>query len=152
MQKRAVIQYEGTTENQEKFINYLMQDGKKSIARKIFADMLKSITEKTAGKKNAVEVFNLALSNVMPNVEVRAKRVGGAVYQVPREVPPKRQLSLAIRWLVQTCRKKSGKPMAEQLASEVLNASEMNGDAYKKKEDVHRMAQANKAFAHLANY
>lgn len=141
-----------STEVQEKFINCLMVDGKKSVARRVFADMLQHISEKSESKKEPLEIFELAMQNVMPNVEVRPKRIGGSVYQIPREVPPKRKLTLAIRWVIQSCRKSSGKPMSQRLAQEILEAVESTGSAYRKKEEVHRMAQANKAFAHMANY
>ncbi len=151
-QKKALFIPSNSSEIQEKFINYLMSDGKKSIARTVFRDMLKIIERKVQGAKDPREVFDLAIQNVMPNLEVRAKRMGGSVYQIPREVPPKRRLSLAIRWIVQSCRKSFGKPMSQRLADEILQASEMSGNAFKKREEVHRIAQANKAFAHLANY
>ena len=135
----------------EKFINVLMRGGKKTVARKVFVKMLEIISKKE-NKKPAEEVFELAIENIKPKVEVRAKRVGGAVYQIPVEVAPKRQQTLAIRWLLLNCRKSSGKSMAERLASEVLAASNNEGASVKKKEDVQRMAEANKAYAHLAKY
>lgn len=132
----------------EKFINCLMKQGKKSIARKIFADAMETI--KTRTKESPTDVFNKALLNVTPMVEVRPKRVGGAVYQVPVEVTAKRQTSLSIRWILDAARSRKGMPMAEKLAHELLDASTEQGAAMKKKEDVVRMAQANRAFAHLA--
>ena len=132
----------------EKFISCLMQRGKKSTARKIFADALDVI--KTRTKEPPLEVFNKALLNVTPLVEVRPKRVGGAVYQVPVEVNPKRQQTLSIRWLITAARDRKGMPMAQRLALELLDAASDQGAAIKKKEDVIKMAQANKAFAHLA--
>lgn len=132
----------------EKFVNSMMHDGKKSTARKIFKDAMEVI--KTRTKDEPLEVFNKALLNVTPLVEVRPKRVGGAVYQVPVEVTPKRQQTLSIRWIVQAARSRKGMPMAQRLALELLDASSLQGAAVKKKDDVIRMAQANKAFAHLA--
>ncbi len=132
----------------EKFINCIMKRGKKSTARKIFADAMEVI--KTRTKENPMDVFNKALINVTPLVEVRPKRVGGAVYQVPVEVSAKRQTSLSIRWILDAARSRKGMPMAEKLAHELLDASTEQGAAMKKKEDVVRMAQANRAFAHLA--
>ncbi len=132
----------------EKFINSMMKDGKKSIARRIFWDSIEII--KTRTKDAPLEVFNKALLNVTPLVEVRPRRVGGSVYQVPVEVNPKRQQTLAIRWLIDAARSRKGMPMANRLALELLDASTDQGSAFKKKQDVIRMAQANKAFAHLA--
>ncbi|MBI5414127.1 30S ribosomal protein S7 [Candidatus Peregrinibacteria bacterium] len=151
-QKRSLFIPHNSSEIQEKFINYVMKDGKKSTARTIFKNMIKTLEERNKGGKNPLEIFDLAIQNAMPNVEIRAKRMGGSVYQVPHEVPEKRRLTLAIRWIVQSCAKSSGKPMHLRLADEIQQASEMMGNAVKKKEDVHRMAQANKAFAHLAKY
>jgi small subunit ribosomal protein S7 len=132
----------------EKFINCLMRKGKKSLARRIFADALDVI--KTRTKDAPQEVFNKALLNVMPMVEVRPKRVAGAVYQVPVEVNPKRQQALGIRWILDAARSRKGIPMAHKLALELLDASTEQGTAMKKKQDVLKMAQANKAFAHFA--
>jgi small subunit ribosomal protein S7 len=135
---------------QEKFVNYLMLDGKKTIARKIFANTLKIISKQVAGDPE--KVFKSAIDNVKPDMEVKAKRIGGAVYQVPREVAPNRKMALAFRWILTACRGKKGSPMAKRLAQELVDASNEQGTAMKKKEDTHRMAQANKAFAHLARY
>ena len=132
----------------EKFINCIMKQGKKSTARRIFADALAII--KTRTKDAPMEVFSKALLNTTPLVEVRPKRIAGAVYQVPTEVPAKRQQSLSIRWILGAARDRKGKPMAEKLAMELLEASAEQGSAVKKKEDVYKMAQANKAYAHLA--
>ncbi len=132
----------------EKFINCMMMRGKKSVARRIFWDAIDLMKART--KEPPLEVFNKALLNVTPLVEVRPKRVGGAVYQVPVEVSPKRQQALSIRWLVTAARERKGMPMAQRLALEFLDASTSQGAAVKKKEDVLKMAQANKAFAHLA--
>lgn len=141
---------EGSTAWQEKFINCMMQRGKKSISRAIFGESMKIMRDQ--GIKNPSEVFEKAIRNVMPNMEVRAKRVGGSVYQIPVEVKPKRQLALSIRWIIDACRSKKGRAMAQKLANELMEASKETGGAVKKREDVHRMAAANKAFAHLARY
>lgn len=125
-----------------------MLDGKKSIARGIFEDAMGII--KTRTNENPLDIFNKALLNVTPLIEVRPKRVGGSVYQVPTEVPPKRQQALSIRWVVNAARERKGMPMAQKLAMELLDASADQGNAVKKKQDVLKMAQANKAFAHLA--
>ena len=126
----------------------MMLDGKKSIARGIFEDAMGII--KTRTNENPLDIFNKALLNVTPLIEVRPKRVGGSVYQVPTEVPPKRQQALSIRWVVNAARERKGMPMAQKLAMELLDASADQGNAVKKKQDVLKMAQANKAFAHLA--
>ncbi|QQR83489.1 30S ribosomal protein S7 [Candidatus Peregrinibacteria bacterium] len=141
---------EGSSELQEKFINCMMKAGKKSIARRIFKDTMQIL--KDQGKSNPASVFEKALENVKPNVEVRAKRVGGSVYQIPVEVSPKRQNTLCMRWIIQACRAKKGKDMARKLADELNDASNETGAAFKKRDDVHRMAAANKAFAHFARY
>ncbi|MBU0727067.1 30S ribosomal protein S7 [Patescibacteria group bacterium] len=140
----------GSSQLQEKFINCMMLAGKKSISRKIFADAMKILRDQ--GVKNPEEVFEKAIKNVIPNMEVRARRVGGSVYQIPVEVKPKRQLALSMRWIIGACRGKKGKTMAENLAQEITDASNETGSAFKKREDVHRMAAANKAFAHFARY
>ncbi len=132
----------------EKFICCVMKQGKKSIARKIFADAIEII--KTRTKDAPMDVFSKALLNTTPLVEVRPKRVAGAIYQVPTEVPAKRQQSLSIRWILTAARARKGMPMAEKLALELLEASAEQGAAVKKKEDVYKMAQANKAYAHFA--
>jgi len=130
-----------------KFINKLMWDGKKSVAQKIFYTALKMIEEKNKDLKG-IDVFNEAIENVKPLLEVKSRRVGGATYQVPVEVRPIRQQSLAIRWLVEAARNRSERTMAERLAHELLDAANKRGAAYKKKEDTYKMAEANKAFAH----
>ena len=140
----------GSTPLIEKFINYLMLDGKKTVARRIFADMLKEIQKK--GHSNPELVFEKAIENVEPTMEVRPKRIGGAVYQIPIEVKPNRRRMLAFRWILTTARKGKGAPIANLLAREILEASEGIGTAVKKKEDSHKMAAANKAFAHYARY
>lgn len=129
-----------------KFINILMLGGKKSVAEAIFYEAMRKIEERTG--QPAMNVFRQALSNARPVLEVRSRRVGGATYQVPMEVIPRRRDSLARRWLVQFARTRAGKTMADRLAGELLDASRGDGGAVRKKEDVHRMAEANKAFAH----
>ncbi len=131
-----------------KFINHVMREGKKDVARKIVYDALESVKEKTKG--DALEVFEKALENVSPDMEVRSKRVGGATYQVPMKVHRKRSSSLAMRWIVGVAKKKKGKPMNVKLAEEIVSASNNEGEAVKKKETMHKMAKANKAFAYLA--
>lgn len=132
----------------EKFINCVMKQGKKATARKIFWDAMDII--KTRTKDKPLEVFTKAMLNVTPMVEVRPKRVGGSVYQVPVEVNAKRQQTLAIRWILKAARDRKGMPMSQRLAMELLDASADQGNAFKKKQDVIKQAQANKAFAHLA--
>ncbi len=129
-----------------KFINTLMLDGKKSVAEAIFYEAMRKIEERTG--QPAMNVFRQALSSARPVLEVRSRRVGGATYQVPMEVLPRRRDSLSRRWLVQFARARAGKTMADRLAGELLDASRGDGGAVRKKEDVHRMAEANKAFAH----
>ncbi|HEY9030349.1 MAG TPA: 30S ribosomal protein S7 [Kangiella sp.] len=131
-----------------KFINVLMQDGKKSTAEKIVYGALDIITEKKSGEES-LELFEKGLENIRPMVEVKSRRVGGSTYQVPVEVRPARQTALAMRWLTEAARKRSEKSMRERLAGEVLDALEGRGSAVKKREDVHRMAEANKAFSHF---
>jgi len=152
MRKGTIKKYipEESSPLQEKFINYVMEGGKKSIARKILIDTLKLIGKKSSDDPE--KIFKLAIENIKPEMEVKPKRIGGAVYQVPREVPPNRRLSLAFRWIIQAARGKKGAGMAEKLSQEFIDASKNQGFAIKKKEDTHRMAQANKAFAHLAKY
>lgn len=130
-----------------KFVNTLMKDGKRSSAEKIFYSAIDAVGEKAGG--DGIKVFKKALDNSKPQVEVRSRRVGGATYQVPMEVRPERRQALACRWLVEAARKRSENTMAERLANEFFDASESRGSAFKKKEDVHRMADANKAFAHF---
>ena len=129
-----------------KFMNHVMISGKKSVAEKIVYGALASVQEK--GKGEPLELFDKALENIQPMVEVKSRRVGGATYQVPVEVRPSRQVALAMRWLVEYSRKRGEKTMALRLAGEILDASEGKGAAVKKREDVHRMAEANKAFSH----
>ncbi len=132
-----------------RFINTVMWDGKKDTARKVVYDALE-LLKKGEGEPDPLELFETAIRNVSPLMEVRSRRVGGANYQVPREVPQQRRTSLAYRWLINAARAKKGKPMAEKLAEEILLAVKNEGTAIKKKDDMHRMADANKAFAHFA--
>ncbi|RMF04597.1 MAG: 30S ribosomal protein S7 [Chloroflexi bacterium] len=129
-----------------RFINKLMRNGKKTLAATIFYDALDIAEQRT--KKPGIEVFEQAIRNATPQIEVRPRRVGGATYQVPLEVRPERRRSLAIRWLVSTARTRSGKSMAEKLAAELMDAANNQGATVKKREDTHRMAEANRAFAH----
>jgi small subunit ribosomal protein S7 len=130
-----------------KFINILMVDGKKSTAEKIVYGALDILSTKES-EKTQIELFETALENIRPSVEVKSRRVGGSTYQVPVEVRPVRRNALAMRWLVEAARKRGEKSMAQRLANEMLDASDSKGSAVKKREDVHRMAEANKAFAH----
>lgn len=129
-----------------KFINKMMYDGKKSVAEKIIYGAFQKIEEKSNEK--GIEVFEKALEKVKPLVEVRSRRVGGATYQVPVEVRPARQQSLSIRWILEATRKRNERTMIDRLANELLDAANDRGSAFKKREDVHKMAEANKAFAH----
>lgn len=132
-----------------KFINNVMQGGKKSVAERIVYGALEIIKSKT-NIENPLELFNKALDNVAPLVEVKSRRVGGANYQVPYEVRSERKEALSIRWIIEAARNKKGKPMTEKLAQEFMDAANNSGDAMKKRENMHRMAEANKAFAHFA--
>ena len=132
-----------------KFVNCLMLDGKKSIASKVFYDAMDIIAGRIKDTP-PLEVFEQAVANVKPMLEVRSKRVGGASYQVPMQVRPKRQLSLGFRWILAAARGKKGKPMSVRLASELMDAYRKEGAAMTTRENVHRMAEANKAFAHFA--
>ncbi|SDX50696.1 small subunit ribosomal protein S7 [Allochromatium warmingii] len=129
-----------------KFINMMMEDGKKSVAERIIYTALDQIAAKKGGRP--IEFLEQAMENVRPVVEVKSRRVGGATYQVPVEVRPTRRNSLAMRWLIDSARKRSEKSMAQRLAGELMDAAESRGTAVKKKEDTHRMAEANKAFSH----
>lgn len=131
-----------------RFINYLMENGKKSVAERVMYGALDLIEKQT--KQAPVAVLEKALENATPMVEVASKRVGGANYQVPREVRPARKFMLAAHWMIDAARGKKGKPMAEKLAEELLLASKNEGAAIKKKQDMHRMAEANRAFAHFS--
>src|SRR5690349_1738444 len=132
-----------------KFVNCLMWDGKKSVAQGIFYGAMDIVKEKMKDAQ-PLEVFETAISNIKPYVEVRSRRVGGANYQVPMQVNKKRQQSLAFRWLLAACRDAGGRPMAQRLADELMAAYKKEGNAMKKRDDTHRMAEANKAFAHFA--
>lgn len=131
-----------------KFTNQIMRRGKKTIARKIIYKSFDLIKEKS--KKDPLEIFEQALENVSPLLEVKPKRIGGATYQVPREVKGDRRLTLAMRWIIKAAKSKKGKPMREKLAEELMEAAENKGAAIKRKQDMHRMAEANRAFAHFA--
>lgn len=128
------------------FTNRLMKDGKKSTARRILHDAFDMIEDRMDAP--ALDIFEQALDNAMPRVEVRPRRVGGSTYQVPIEVPPHRRVSLAMRWLLHAARNRSGRSMAEKLANELMDAANRQGAAVKRKDDAHRMAEANRAFAH----
>jgi small subunit ribosomal protein S7 len=130
-----------------RFVNMMMYEGKKSITFGIFYDAI-DIVEKQTGE-NGYEVWKKALSNVTPGVEVKSRRIGGANFQIPTEIRPDRKISLSMKWLILFARKRSGKSMAEKLAAEVVAAAKGEGATIKKKEDVHKMAEANKAFAHF---
>ena len=132
-----------------KFINSMMWDGKKQTAQSIFYDAM-DIISRDVKDTQPLEVFESAINNVKPMIEVRSKRVGGASYQVPMQVSPRRQQALSFRWILQTARAKKGQPMAQRLASELINAYNKEGGAMTIRENVHRMAEANKAFAHFA--
>lgn len=135
----------------QKFINVIMERGKKSCARAIVYEAFDIIAAKNGGDDNkAYGVFEKALNQVAPAVEVRSRRVGGGVYQIPTEVRPQRSLALALRWLVKSAAVRSDKTMGKRLAAELLDASELRGDAVKKRNDVHKMAEANRAFSHYA--
>ena len=132
-----------------RFINYIMLEGKKTVAQQIVYDAFEIMKEKT-GNPNPLEVFDQAIKNVGPTMEVRSRRVGGANYQVPREVRADRRQQLAMRWIIDTARTVKGKAMSMRLCDEIVAASKNEGTAIKKRDDTHRMAEANKAFAHLA--
>ncbi|HVN26121.1 MAG TPA: 30S ribosomal protein S7 [Candidatus Paceibacterota bacterium] len=131
-----------------RFINYVMKDGKKSTAERVVYAAFDKIKEQT--KEDPLVIFDKALENASPLLEVASKRVGGANYQVPREVRPERRFILALRWIIGAARARKGKPMAEKLADELIAAAKNEGSAIKKKQDTHRMAEANRAFAHFA--
>lgn len=133
----------------EKFINYVMQEGKKNTARKIVYTAFDLIKE-NAKVTDPMEIFDTALKNAGPTMEVRSRRVGGANYQVPREVRPERRVYLSMKWIIDAAKAKKGKPMAQKLSEELILASKNEGEAIKKRENVHKMAEANKAFAHFA--
>ena len=137
------------SEKVSKFINYAMLEGKKSTARKVVYDSFEKIKE-ISKNPNPLEVFETALKNTGPTMEVRSRRVGGANYQIPREVRPERRLFLSMKWIIDAARSKKGKRMAEKLAEEIILASNNEGEAVRKRENTHKMAEANKAFAHFA--
>ncbi|NNK21956.1 MAG: 30S ribosomal protein S7 [Winogradskyella sp.] len=133
-----------------RFVNMMMWDGKKSVAFKVFYDAIDIVEEKkNDDEKTALEVWKDALSNVMPHVEVRSRRVGGATFQIPMQIRPDRKVSTAMKWLISYSRKRNEKSMAQRLASEVLAAAKEEGAAVKKRVDTHKMAEANKAFSHF---
>ncbi len=129
-----------------KLINQLMYDGKRGVAQSVCYTAFEQVSEKTG--KDAMEVFNAALANIMPSLEVKARRVGGATYQVPVEIRPERRQTLALRWLVTFSRNRGERSMADRLAAEIMDAANNTGNAVKRREDMHKMAEANKAFAH----
>ena len=130
-----------------KFVNYIMENGKKGIAEKIFYSSMDTIRQRT--KTDGLKIFQKAVESASPSVEVKSRRIGGATYQVPIEVPRNRSFYLASLWIINAAKARSGKPMSERLASELISAANNEGGAIKKKEDTHRMAEANKAFAHF---
>ena len=130
-----------------KFINFVMYDGKKSTSEKIIYKALEKIKNKT--KEDPIKIFDTAISNIRPNLEVRSRRVGGATYQVPQEVKSKRSQTLALRWLLEATRKRKNKSMTDKLFNELMDASQNKGASIKKREDTHKMAESNKAFAHF---
>jgi small subunit ribosomal protein S7 len=150
LKKKIIVlpDYKYDSYNVQKLVNYLMKDGEKSVARRVVYSALEEMGKRT--KKEPLAVFDEALKNVMPILEVRSRRVGGANYQVPREVAPNRALSLALRWIVGAARSQKGKPMHIKLAGELVSAAKNEGEAIKKRENTHKMAEANKAFAHFA--
>jgi len=131
-----------------RFVNNMMLDGKKSVSYKIFYDAIDIVSEKTE-EGNGLEVWKEALTNVMPHVEVRSRRVGGATFQIPNQIRPERKIATAMKWLIQFSRKRNEKTMAQRLAAEILAASKEEGAAVKKRLDTHKMAEANKAFSHF---
>ena len=137
------------SDNIGKFINYLMLDGKKETARTVMYDTLEEV-KKQMKVEDPIEIFEAALKNTTPTMEVRSKRVGGANYQVPREVKPTRRRAFSMKWIIDAARSKSGAPMSKRLANEIIAAYNGEGDAVAKKDNVHKMAEANKAFAHFA--
>ena len=130
-----------------RFVNSLMEHGKKSVAYKIFYDSIDIVEKKT--NESGLEAWRTALNNVMPQVEVKSRRVGGSTFQIPQEVRAGRKTALGMKWLIDYSKKRNGKSMASKLAEEIISASKEEGAAFKKKEDVHKMAEANKAFAHF---
>ena len=135
---------------QQKMVNCIMERGKKTIAQKILQDTFDELDRR--GEKDSLKIFELALRNATPTMEVHPKRIGGGIYQIPVEVPLKRQQTLSIRWILNAAKSRKGMPMYRRLAAELLDASQDTGAAVTKKKEAHKMAQANKAFAHLARY
>ncbi len=135
---------------QTKIVNCIMKRGKKNVARRILQDTFLELHRR--GEEDPLKLFEVALKNATPTIEVKPKRVGGSVYQIPMEVKPARQSSLCVRWILEGSRKRKGQPMFKRLASEIQECANQQGYAFNKREDVHKMAQANKAFAHLARY
>lgn len=133
-----------------KLINYIMRNGKKSVAQKVVYDCFEVISNKT--KQDALEIFDKAIKNIGPSLEVRGRRIGGANYQIPYPVRAERKFTLACRWLLAAAKKRKGRSMGEKLAFEIMDAAEEQGEAYKKKVDTHKMAEANRAFAHFARF
>ena len=133
-----------------KFVNHLMYDGKKSISYEIFYNALETVKAKMSNEeKSALEIWKTALDNITPQVEVKSRRIGGATFQVPTEIRPDRKESISMKNMIQFARKRSGKSMSDKLAAEIMDAFNNQGGAYKRKEDMHRMAEANRAFAHF---
>jgi small subunit ribosomal protein S7 len=145
--REITADYKYHSELVSKFINNLMKKGKKTVAEEIFYGAVDLITERTG--REGIDVFNQAINNVKPMVEVRPRRVGGQTYQVPAEVRPDRKISLSVKWLIQAARSRGEYQMKEKLCNELIAASRKEGAAYKKKEETHKMAEANKAFAHF---
>ncbi|MBI4118090.1 MAG: 30S ribosomal protein S7 [Parcubacteria group bacterium] len=150
VKKRHIVpaDYKYNSQKIEKFVNYVMKDGEKTVARKVVYGALDEIAKKVK-TDNPLEVFDKAIKNIGPTVEVRTRRIGGANYQVPREVKTDRRLALAMRWLLLAARGKKGRPIHIKLADEIIAASNNEGEAVQKKANVHKMAEANKAFAHF---
>ena len=132
-----------------RFVNSLMVDGKKSVALKVFYDAIAIVDEKSGEDENGLDVFKKALNNIMPPVEVKSRRVGGSTFQIPIEINPERKVAMGMKWLIKYARGRNEKSMAEKLAGEILAAAKGEGAAVKKKEDTHKMAEANKAFSHF---
>ena len=133
-----------------RFINNLMYDGKKTVAFRIFYDSLDIVADKMKNaEKSPLEIWKQALDNITPHVEVKSRRIGGATFQIPTEINPKRKVAIGMKWLIRFARERNGKGMAEKLAAEVMAASKGEGNAVKRKEDTHKMAEANRAFAHF---
>ena len=150
LNKKSRTVLPSSSEKLDKIINYLMKDGKKSVAKKIYNDMLKEV--KSSGHMNPQIVVETAIENASPLMMIKSKRLGGSVYQVPVEVKQNKRLFYAMRWILDSVRSKKGKPMYKKLAEEILAAYSNQGTAVKKKEETHKMAEANKAFAYMAKY